>query len=903
MTIYSAGQGNLFFILDLRLGYWQMVFNKADQEKATFACHEGLFQCRVMPFGLANAPGIFQQLMSVVLAGLEQFSMAYLDDILIFSSNINEHLQHLQTVFERLRNHGLKLKLPKCQFMKYETKYLGFVINKNGIKPDTDKIEVIRSMPEPKTVRQIRGFIGAIGYYRRFIPAFSSIATPLIALTKKYARFKWSDECQRSFDALKDQLTAIPLLTYPDLSKPMILYTDASDQCIGACLTQPCPEKDGPVPGIPEEIPIYFLSHKLSPTEQRWPVIEKEAYAMIYALQKLDYYLSGATFTIKTDHKPLQYLLKADWKNKKIQQWALRISEYNCKIEYLSGKENTCADLLSRIPNELKLESDNAKQVDDKAYQINVLNSHKLRDRPSLDESEIEVEETNSQSHQELLARDIQEDEEIQEIKETIESGNTPKSWADRYLLQEGLLYYLSGKGEDIRPRLYLSKSIREHILNECHDKMGHVGVDKTNDLISRKYYWPGLYKEVNNYVNRCTVCQSRSSKWNASPLLETDIPSYPFQKISMDVSGPYGETSQGNLYIVSFVDWLSNWPEAFAVADKRAQTIADLILTEIFPRYGAPLELVTDNGTENVNEVMRETLHSLNIQHITTSPYHPQSNAKVERFHRFLGDTLSKLTQGNSSDWDLHLNQALAAVRFSINETTQFSPYFMLFGRDVILPIDNLLKPRRKYMGEDHHKLILEQQHKIFVQARRKIERAQKKRNENVNQNRKEVELKIGDPVYYRAHVRHGKLDMRWRPYYRIVEKTGPVSFIIWDQISGTRKRAHANDLKLAEIDEWKVPRIKEPDKPLRRQKWVVPPPETDSDDDMQLENIPYIRDPVESFSHEAEESPSHDLEGWETEDDIPLAEVRRVEKEKENAESDVPLKDRLRSSGKENN
>ena len=157
----------------------------------------------------------------------------------------------------------------------------------------------------------------------------------------------------------------------------------------------------------------------------------------------------------------------------------------------------------------------------------------------------------------------------------------------------------------------------------------------------------------------------------------------------------------------------------------------------------------------------MRETIHSLNIQHITTSPYHPQSKAKVERFHRFLRDVLSKLTTGNSRDLDLQQNQALATVRFSINETTQFSPYFMLFGHDVILPIDNLLKPRRKYMGEDHHKLILEQQHKIFAQVRRKIERAQKKRNKRVNQNRKEVELGIGDPVYYKAHARHGKPDM----------------------------------------------------------------------------------------------------------------------------------------------
>lgn len=159
-------------------------------------------------------------------------------------------------------------------------------------------------------MRQVRGFIGAIGYYRRFVPAFSRTAIPLVALTKKYARFKWIEDWQQAFDTLKEQLTAVPLLTYPDLSKPMVLYADASEQCVGAVLTEPCPDKEGPVPGTPEEVPIYFLSHKLSETQQRWPVLEREAYAIMYALQKLDYYLNGAVFTIKTDHKPLQYLLR-----------------------------------------------------------------------------------------------------------------------------------------------------------------------------------------------------------------------------------------------------------------------------------------------------------------------------------------------------------------------------------------------------------------------------------------------------------------------------------------------------------------------------------------------------------------------------------------------------------------
>ena len=190
--------------------------------------------------------------------------------------------------------------------------------------------------------------------------------------------------------------------------------------------------------------------------------------------------------------------------------------------------------------------------------------------------------------------------------------------------------------------------------------------------------------------------------------------------------------TDRGNCYILRF-GWLTGWPEAFAIPNKRARTVSDVILSEIFSRYGAPKQLVTDNGSENVNEVMLETLGELNIQHITSSPYNPQSNAKVEKFHKTLADVLAKLAEHNRGNRDLFLTQALAAVRFSIKETTKFSPYYLVYGRDIVFPIDNLLRPRRKYLGQEHHRMILEQQHKIFMQVRRRIRRAQKRRNDRI--------------------------------------------------------------------------------------------------------------------------------------------------------------------------
>ena len=276
--------------------------------------------------------------MNIVLQGCEEFAIAYLDDVLIFSKNPEEHLRHIETIFERIRQHGLNLKLKKCAFFKEETEYLGFVISEDGVKPDPKKVEAIRDLPEPKSVREIRGFIGMCSYYRRFVPNFSKIAEPLIDLTKKYARFKWTSECKTAFAFLKESLTVVPLLAYPDTNKPYVLYTDASNNCIRACRTQKTDDE--------EEKPIYFLSYKLSQTQTRWSTIEKEGFAIYYALQKLDHYLHNAKFTIKTDHKPLKYILDSPMQNKNIQLWALSIAGYNTQVEYIKGKENHCADLL-----------------------------------------------------------------------------------------------------------------------------------------------------------------------------------------------------------------------------------------------------------------------------------------------------------------------------------------------------------------------------------------------------------------------------------------------------------------------------------------------------------------------------------------------------------------------------
>lgn len=363
----------------------------------------------------------------------------------------------------------------------------------------------------------------------------------------------------------------------------------------------------------------------------------------------------------------------------------------------------------------------------------------------------------------------------------------------------------------------------------------------------------------------------------------------------------------------MGFVDLLSGWPEAYAVPDKTAATIAHLIIEEIFPRHGAPMEIITDNGTENENRTVKETLEALNISHVKTSYYHPQSNAKVERFHRTLHDVMAKKMDDNLTTWDIHLNQTLAAIRFNVNESAGYTPFYLLYTRDVVLPIDNILRPRRRYLGEDPHRIALEQQHKAFTTVHRILRRSKKRQAKYANRTAVDIDLKVGDPVYYRNNQRQSKLQSRWKPFYRIIEQTSPVTFKIKNQLDGKVTKAHKELLRFAKIDQWEIPKD-DTGKPLRKTAYVMPQ-ESESDDDEPQEE----EEDVNNESHSAapnsddnsearsvvsdqdslmtEEHHDHEVlpsESEDEDDNVPLAQLARQyrrEREDSSSEDDIPL------------
>jgi hypothetical protein len=337
------GTARVFSTLDAQSGYWQVAMHPDHIEKTAFATPWGNYEYVVMPFGLCNAPATYQRLMDNLLRPMiGKFVANYVDDTLVYSNSWQEHLQHLEQVFRRFRESGLRLNLTKCHFGHEEISLLGHIITKDGIRVDPDKISKVQGIPAPTNVKEVRAFLGLAGYYRRFVPQFSRIAAPLNRLLAKRQEFQWTPSCERAFQTLKDYLTSAPLLARPDVRKGYVLQTDASTVGLGAVLSQL--GEDG------KERVLAYASRGLTPAERNYSVTELECLAIVWAVEKFDQYLTGSHFDLYTDHLALKWLFsESGSKNRRVERWVLKLQPHDFTIKYRTGKANSNADALSRL--------------------------------------------------------------------------------------------------------------------------------------------------------------------------------------------------------------------------------------------------------------------------------------------------------------------------------------------------------------------------------------------------------------------------------------------------------------------------------------------------------------------------------------------------------------------------
>ena len=343
-VLESIGSAAIISTLDLAKGYWQIPLSEDAREKSAFTTPFGLYEFLVMPFGLHSAPATFQRTMNQVLCGCESFAGAYLDDVVIYSKSWEEHVDHLKEIFGRLNEAGLTLKVAKCQFGCKEVRYLGHVIGGGRVQPDPRKLQAIAGYPRPRTKKDVRAFLGLVGYYRRFISGFSEVAAALTDLTRKKMpdQVQWDSQCEEAFRKLKEALLESPVLSVADPTKPFILQTDASERGLGAVLSQEGCEG--------EQHPVAYASRKLYPRERNYSTVEKECLAVIWALRVYNTYLYGQKFTIETDHQPLTWLNRMKNTNARLIRWSLAIQPYDYTLTHRRGVANGNADGLSRGP-------------------------------------------------------------------------------------------------------------------------------------------------------------------------------------------------------------------------------------------------------------------------------------------------------------------------------------------------------------------------------------------------------------------------------------------------------------------------------------------------------------------------------------------------------------------------
>ena len=768
-TLDTLANNKCFSTLDLASGYWQIAMDESSREKTAFTTHVGLYDFTVMPFGLCNAPATFQRLMESVLHGLIGRScMVYLDDVLVLGNSVEEHIANLRKVWSRLSQAGLRLKPSKCKLFQKEVKYLGYVVSSEGIATDPGKVTAIQAFPQPADLKSLRSFLGLTSYYRRFIPQFSVVAGPLFALTRKDTPFRWDDRCQIAFDKLKSSLTESPVLSFPQFSRDFQLETDASGEGLGAVLSQE--QEDGSIR------PVAYASRTLQPHESNYGVTELEALAVVWSVRHFRQYLYGRTCHVYTDHEALKSLLNTPHPSGKLARWGLTLQELDLTIHYCPGKKNAKADALSRYP----------VGTDKDRRETEAVVAH-VEGTPR--ETSISPSGAPSPADETLADRQ-RSDPELLNIIQYLDEGMLPQEEKDarqvvliagQFTVIDKVLYHLA---KDHSLRVVLAKGDRKRLFRETHDGKfgGHLRENKVYGIIERHYWWPGMRKDIASWCRACLTCAARHVGRSVKPPL-TPVPvGGPFDRIGVDIL-QLPLTKRGNKYALVFMDYLTKWPEVFAVRDQTAPTIARHLVEHIITRHGVPAQILSDRGANFLSGLMTAIHDAMGIQQSNTTAYHPQTDGLVERFNRTLLDMLAKTSEEHHHDWDLCLPFVLFAYRCGPQASTMESPFFLLYGRDPRLPTEAALSPptsRAHYNLDDYKTQAVTRMSDAWQLAQAKIVDAQRRQKTHYDRSAKPSTFRVGDRVFvFNPALKAGKAHKLALPFqgpYRVktVHETG---------------------------------------------------------------------------------------------------------------------------------
>lgn len=629
---HRLGHAKYYSIIDLKDAYFQIPLKEECRNYTAFRTSKGLFRFKVCPFGLTNAPFTMCRLMNKVIGfDLQPFVFVYLDDIVIATESLDEHLRLLGIVAERLRKAQLTISLEKSRFCRKKVMYLGYLLTERGVSIDRSRIQPILDYARPKSVKDIRRLMGLAGFYQRFIQEYSRITAPITDLLKKEKKkFTWTEEAEVAFTELKSVLTSAPILANPDFTKPFVIESDASENAVGAALVQ---NQEG------ETRVVGYFSKKLSSTQRKYSAVEKECLGVLLAIDNFRHYVEGTRFKVVTDARSLLWLFKigAESGNSKLLRWALRIQSYDIELEYRKGKNNITADCLSR-----SIESLMVVQPD-----------------PNYEE----------------LAANIQAD---------------PVRHGEYRVIDGQIFKYVKNSSRQKDPR-FLWKRLpteaeRVPIVRQEHEK-AHFGFEKTVAAVKERFFWPRMNQQIRKICRECLTCQtSKSGNKNVTPPMGSQKPvEYPWQFVTLDFIGPLPVSGKKrSTCLLVATDVFSKFVLVQPFREAKAEPLIEFVENMIFRLFGVPEIILTDNGTQFVSKAFKALLQEYNVNHWLTPAYHPQVN-NTERVNRVITTAIRATLKKEHKHWADDIQAIANAIRTAVHDSTKYSPYFVVFGRNQV--------------------------------------------------------------------------------------------------------------------------------------------------------------------------------------------------------------------------
>ena len=650
----------VFTKLDLKKGYFHIQLSPESRSLTATITPSGLFQYTKLPMGLKDSASVFQRMVSLTLSDCPG-CICYIDDILVYASTMEEHDKRLESVLKRLDEKDFRLNLDKCVFASSSIQFLGHEISAGEIHPHPGNIKAIKDADAPKNAKDVKRFLGMLTYYQDFLPNLANHTEPLRRLLRKNARFHWKKEQEEAFKRLKEMAGSNLSIHIFDPNLTTIVTVDASDVGLGAVLSQ---VKGG------SEVPICFSSQTLTSAQRNYATNEKEALACLWACEKWEKFLLGRHFFLRTDHKPLTFLLSKHWQGRqsaKFGRWIARLDPFDFTLQYRAGVENEVADFLSRHP--LRTSSDTLHDDEENFVVRRIANDG------------ISLESIRECTANDQVLKKIVQFVQTQWPKRITESELVPFSHLRHQLsMENGCLVR-----ED--QRLVIPASLQRSLLHMAH--MGHPGIVRMKRKLRETYWWPRMNIDIERYVKHCQACQSsgKSMKPNIVPRVDVPPPETAWTKLAIDIAGPYYTAPVGRRFIVSIIDYYSKFPEVL-LTDKTTSLSIIKWLEIVFARYGNPEELVSDNGPQFTSYEFEQFLSSRNIRHIRTCVYTPQQNGLVEVFNRYIKYGVEAFTSDHTG-WDQGMNELLAQFRATAPTPNSKSPAELMFGRKLRLPFE----------------------------------------------------------------------------------------------------------------------------------------------------------------------------------------------------------------------